>query len=473
MELSDCYATVVETGLFLLLNKEDPEQSYKHFSIAVEAANSKEKKIDLIQYQDAAAAVLIRAQLEIGDNFARHGQYGSALETYSSITNAQNTTPTIQFQIEHNVGTCLAQLSRKDEALVYYLNAYKRNPTSMKTLKNIAILLADIGKYSDAIIVFDEYLLAHPKSYSAMCGKSGCLKDLKLYKQSILVAEKAQSLDPLQKRDRCAQDLKIICDQEILKLDYIDSRIVSKDKTKVDSIVPEDKLDMKAYFDSVKRKEIEDNSNEYCLPQRKNNGRFLYRGKQIDHRSIPLEANKITNTSPFCVQIPGNDLLINGTPYRINSHQSYCSERESASASSLTTQQAVSISESCTEISARSKAPVDINDARNTAISLLLRQSPGTHRSARSSMALFSDDLNQIQSSNCLESTLEEIAGQYVTSPLSVSVAIHEADRCKGENNINATRNRFKIRLLLFECNNVQKRGTVHRTIQAVLQLAG
>lgn len=422
------YENLVETGLFLLLKKEDPHQSYKHFSLAVDAATSSEKKSNLIQYRNAAASVLIRAQLETGDDFARHGHYGSALETYASISSAHDAPPAVQFQIEHNLGTCLAQLGRKDEALVCYLNAYKRNPRSMKTLKNIAILLADIGKYTDAIIAFDEYLLAHPKSYSAMCGKSGCFKDLKLYTQSIAVAEEAQSLDPLQKRDRCAHDLKAICEQEISKANYNNSRMVGKDRKKVDSIVLDYKenLDMKAYFESIKRELSKDNSKDYCLPQHTNGGRFLFRSKLINHNSLPLMANEVAKISPFCVQIPGNDLSINGTPYRINSYQSYSSERELTSTSSPMTQHATSNSESVTEASVLTKPDAD---ARNSAIGLLLRQSPAERGLARSSMNSISDNYWKLNSS-----TLEDSVGPCIVSPLSVSVAIHKADRCKGKN---------------------------------------
>ena len=432
-KMLNSYENLVETGLFLLLKKEDPHQSYQHFSLAVDAATSSQKKTNLIQYRNAAASVLIRAQLETGDDFARHGHYGSALETYASISSAHDAPPAVQFQIEHNLGTCLAQLGRKDEALVCYLNAYKRNPRSMKTLKNIAILLADIEKYTDAIIAFDEYLLARPKSYSAMCGKSGCFKDLKLYAQSIAVAEEAQSLDPLQKRDRCAHDLKAICEQEISKANYNNSRMVGKDRKKVDSIALDCKenLDMKAYFESIKRELSKDNSKDYCLPSHTNGGRFLFRSKLISHNSQPLVANEVAKISPFCVQIPGNDLSINGTPYRINSYQSYSSEREQTSTSSPMTQHATSTSESFAETTMLTKPDAD---ARNSAIGLLLRQSPAERGLARSSMNSISDNFWKINSSTSVDSTLEGSVGPCIVSPLSVSVAIHKADRCKGKN---------------------------------------
>ena len=209
---------IVAKGLELMLKKGNPGQSYTYFNKALDSNLKEGERSRCIQYRDAAAASLVRIELEGGDNFAQLGKYGSALAVYSSIQSASSIPIMLQYQMLNNSGACLARLGRKEEALTKELKALALNPSSTITLRNVAILLADMGYYKEAVYAFDAYLVTHPDSYSALCGKAGCLKDLRLFAQSEMVAELAELCDPKMLRGRCAQEIKHHCRQEVLKI---------------------------------------------------------------------------------------------------------------------------------------------------------------------------------------------------------------------------------------------------------------
>ena len=123
----DRSTAAVSKGLELLLSQGKVQQSYNYFSKALAVTSSDIDRRVLIQFRDAAASVQVRIELENGDNYARLGRYGSALESYSSITDAANSPPMIQFQLQHNSGVCLARLGRKEEALASHLKALKKS----------------------------------------------------------------------------------------------------------------------------------------------------------------------------------------------------------------------------------------------------------------------------------------------------------------------------------------------------------
>lgn len=311
---------IISKGVELLLDSKTVSISHSYFCDAVGGTIRDEDKIKIIQYREAAAAVLMRNNLEIGDNLARQARFGSALEIYSSLVNVANAPPMIQFQVEHNSGTCLARLGRKEEALVSYLKALKISPNNSKTLKNVAILLADMQRYVEAISAFDEYLCAHPKSYSALCGKAGCLKDLQCYARSIKVAEDAQLLDPDLHRGRCAYDLKEHCSQEISKAEGrgLDCSPLSHSIANLASCKSGDiKIDLKKWIHSAKQEHgIKNIHDDFNLPQFKSN-EILRSESDVVHitRQSPKE-NLKGKPRPFYVRIPGSDMLINSTPHK-------------------------------------------------------------------------------------------------------------------------------------------------------------
>ena len=314
---------IVAKGLELMLTKKNPAQSYTHFSKALENILNDGDRNRSIQYRDAAAASMVRLELESGDNFAKLGRYGSALEVYSSIQSASSIPAMLQFQMLNNSGACLARLGRKSEALTKQLKALALNPSSTKTLKNIAILLADMGHYREAIQAFDAYLVVHPDSYSALCGKAGCLKDLRLFAQCDLVAEQAQLEDPKMLRGRCAHDIKELCRQELLKI---------QSGKEVENLVEENTEPLATYFSPSKSDNNGDFNFEtwlesiksgfgdkdifedYNLPQHSradiNPKRFL---KEEPLVRSPIRSST-EKTMPISVSIPGNDLFVNGSP---------------------------------------------------------------------------------------------------------------------------------------------------------------
>lgn len=315
---------IITRGVELLLDSKTVSASHSYFCDAVSATNRDEDKSKIIQYREAAAAVLIRNNLEIGDNLARLARFGSALEIYSSMVNLANAPQMIQFQVEHNSGTCLARLGRKEEALASYLKALKISPNNSKTLKNIAILLADMKRYVEAIGAFDEYLCAHPQSYSALCGKAGCLKDLQFYAKSIKVAEDAQLLDPNLHRGRCAYDLKEHCSLEILKakthgfdcspllhsISYLAPVPLSST-----SHTPE--IDFKKWLDSARKEHGTKNiHDDFNLPQFRSYEMFRSGSDKSQITQLSPKENVNEKSRPFYVRIPGSDMLINSTPHK-------------------------------------------------------------------------------------------------------------------------------------------------------------
>jgi tetratricopeptide (TPR) repeat protein len=325
---SDHCNEVISRGIELLLDSKTVSTSHSYFCDAVGVTIRDEDKTKIIQYREAAAAVLIRNNLEIGDSLARQLRFGSALEIYTSLVDVANAPSMIQFQVDHNAGTCLARLGRKEEALAFYMKALRISPNNSKTLKNIAILLADMKRYVEAIGAFDEYLCAHPKSYSALCGKAGCLKDLQCYARSIKVAEDAQLLDPNLHRGRCAYDLKEHCSQEILKAEThgLDCSPISHSITKFESapfattsytLGRNDGIDLKKWIASAKQengtKKIHDDFN---LPQFKSYDIFRNESDEIQITQPSPRENLSEKLRPFYVRIPGSDMLINSTPHK-------------------------------------------------------------------------------------------------------------------------------------------------------------
>lgn len=312
-------------GVELLLDSKTACVGYSYFSEAVGRTISDDDKSKIIQYREAAAAVILRNNLEAGDNLARLARFGSALEIYSSMQNVENAPLMIQFQLEHNSGTCLARLERKEEALASYLRALKINPKNSKTLKNIAILLADMKRYVEAIGAFDEYLKAHPKSYSALCGKAGCLKDLQRYASSIEIAEDAQRLDPNLHRGRCAYDLKEHCSQELLKIKSHGLDCSSQNISKLVSAQFVSNIhssggvsvDLQEWLDSAKQEHgMKNIFDDFNLPQFKcyDTIRNESDGGQKTQPSPKESYNE--KLRPFYVRIPGSDMLINSTPHK-------------------------------------------------------------------------------------------------------------------------------------------------------------
>lgn len=317
----DCSNAVVSKGLEILLSQGKVQQSYKYFSDAIAAATSEIDRKVLIHFRDAAASVQVRAELENADNYARLGRYGSALESYSSITDTANSPTMIQFQVQHNTGVCFARLGRKEEALVAHLKALKLNPSSAKTLKNIAIVLADMKRYEEAIEAFDEYIRMNLRSYSALCGKAGCLKDLKQYKQSIEVAEKAQLLDPKHERGRCAVDIKEHCRQAISNMKVGHEIDISSSSSYL-SKTPSSSFDLqfKNWLEVAKttqgNRSIHDDFN---LPQHKRCEVFPSPAYlSYEAKATPVMMRMEGKPPPFSVGIPGSNMLVNSTPYKRN-----------------------------------------------------------------------------------------------------------------------------------------------------------
>lgn len=323
-------SNVVARGLELLLVENDPRKSYSHFSSAIEGHESltlrEEERNKSIQFRDVAGSVLIRMELENGDNFAKLGRYGSALEAYSSIRSSSTVPIMVQFQMKNNAGACLARLGRKEEALAMQLKAFTLNPSGVKTLKNIAILLADLGYHEEAIVAFDGYLKIHPESYSALCGKAGCLKDLRLYSKSEIIAEQAQLLDPQLLRGRCAHDLRKFCHEELSK-----SKHSKKDIPVVESKLPplvsyfsistshihNTEFNFEAWLASVQSTFGDTNIYEdFRLPHTDGNGtqfNNILEGQQV---VLSPETKYEDKATLFAVRIPGQEMVVNSTPIK-------------------------------------------------------------------------------------------------------------------------------------------------------------
>lgn len=316
----------VAKGLQLLLDDGNPFESYSHFNSAIEATQSEEERRKIVQFRDAAAATLVRMELESGDNYAKLGRFGSALEAYTSIRDVSSVPPMIHFQMLNNAGVCLARLGRKEESLAMQLKAFALNPRSTKTLKNIAILLADLGKFEEAVSAFDTYLDVHPESYSALCGKAGCLKDLFMYPESIIVAGQAQLVDPKLLRGRCAYDLKEHCRIELSKL-----RIGRNDASSVDA----NKLSLASYFTNMSTasgsvdfrfeewlKSVKSNFgdknvyDDFNLPNNLYSENVPIRSPQDDFPTLSPDIRYREKTSPFSAKIPGNDVVVASTPMK-------------------------------------------------------------------------------------------------------------------------------------------------------------
>ena len=323
---TNCNSVLVAKGIQLLLDDGNPFQSYCHFSSAIESTKSEEEKCKMIQFRDAAAAALVRMELESGDNYAKLGRFGSALEAYSSIRDKSTVPLMIHFQMLNNAGVCLARLGRKEESLAMQLKAFALNPHSSKTLKNIAILLADLGKFEEAISAFDAYLNKHPESYSALCGKAGCLKDLLMYAESITVAEQAQHIDPKLLRGRCAYDLKEHCRLELSRLRNIknDSITISAPTVALASYFPNvsvnaDNPDFNfdIWFNSVSSNISNKNLyDDFNIPNNRccEASQALLREEELTASSPVIRYTERT-LADFS-RVPGNDMILSSTPIK-------------------------------------------------------------------------------------------------------------------------------------------------------------
>jgi hypothetical protein len=96
---SDHCNEVISRGRELLLDSKTVSTSHSYFCDAVGVTIRDEDKTKIIQYREAAAAVLIRNNLEIGDSLARQLRFGSALEIYTSLVDVANAPSMIQFQV--------------------------------------------------------------------------------------------------------------------------------------------------------------------------------------------------------------------------------------------------------------------------------------------------------------------------------------------------------------------------------------
>jgi tetratricopeptide (TPR) repeat protein len=193
----------ISKGVELLLEGHFLE-SYSHFTNTLEAACTQDDKKIVDRYCNIADLCILRSNMEIGDYQAKLGRYELALEIYSELDiKASRDVPTmLQYQWKINSGTCLARLSRKEEAMTIYMQSLNINPNSVKTLNNIAILLAEMGRYEESISAFEKSLRLSPEDYNALCGMAGCFRMLhqftkseELVAKSILVSKKLHKLE--------------------------------------------------------------------------------------------------------------------------------------------------------------------------------------------------------------------------------------------------------------------------------------
>lgn len=173
---------------FIRINEEIKE-SYSYFTKTLRYGSTQDEKKVTDRYCDIANICILRQELEVGDHHSALGRYERALEIYSELdVKASREVPImLQYQWKINSGTCLARLGRKEEALIIYRELLDLIPNSIKTLSNIAILLAELGRYEESISTFSKC----PESYNTLSGMAACLRALHYYTESEGLAAKA------------------------------------------------------------------------------------------------------------------------------------------------------------------------------------------------------------------------------------------------------------------------------------------
>ena len=135
-----------------------------------------------------AKELLSKANIAFGS-----GDFESAHSLFSQLL--EKVSEKQQHVLRSNMGACLVNLGKVEEAVVEYDAALALCPDHAESHHNKGVALASLKRFDEALESFNACLSRSPKFYPALCGKSETLSNLSQFEEAAKIAREATVLD--------------------------------------------------------------------------------------------------------------------------------------------------------------------------------------------------------------------------------------------------------------------------------------